>query len=117
MTSFASFVLTDMLTIRANGLVRFIPALSVLAETRPKKSTTPTCPAGTTVKQESIAKAAAMAPTTRAQRATGYFRTLEVPFAENVSCGKGGSGSNQRKNEPHKFLHGLKSLFRLRLQN
>src|SRR3990172_7875169 len=43
-----SWVLTDIFAIRASGLTRLRPDLSVWGETRPKRSTTPTWPAGTT---------------------------------------------------------------------
>ena len=50
MTSLSSCVLIDILAMCASGLRMLIPAFSDVGDTEPKKSTTPTCPAGTTVK-------------------------------------------------------------------
>ena len=49
LTSLIICVCTESLTIRANGLTKLMPALSVLSETVPEKSKTPAFPAGTTV--------------------------------------------------------------------
>ena len=48
MTSFSSSVLMDIVTTRASGLANWMPAFSGTGDTRPKRSTTPTEPAGMT---------------------------------------------------------------------
>jgi hypothetical protein len=71
MTSFASWVLIDMRTMRASGLTKLIPDFRVCSDTRPKKSTTPTWPAGTTVKACDTAKSASATASVPARGAAG----------------------------------------------
>jgi hypothetical protein len=58
MTSLISWVLTDIRATRARGFTTLRPDFSVWGETLPKRSTTPTWPAGTTARQRVSAKRA-----------------------------------------------------------
>jgi hypothetical protein len=56
MVSFTSLVWTDMRRTLASGLTKWRPDGSASARTLPKRSTTPTCPAGTTRGERSSRK-------------------------------------------------------------
>ncbi|MNC95056.1 hypothetical protein D3C83_120700 [compost metagenome] len=65
--SLSSFVWIENFTTLASGLTMLIPDFSVFSETIPKKSITPTCPAGMTVKSWENAPSRAT-PATNADR-------------------------------------------------